>query len=398
MSKEKRIVYADNAATTRVADEVIQAMIPCFGEIYGNPSSIHTFGRNAKIMVEDARKKIADLLNCEATEIYFTSGGTESDNWAITTAIKSLSKKGKHIISSCIEHHAILHTLKEYEKQGYDVTYLNVDSNGLVSVDDFRNAIREDTIFASIMYVNNEIGTVQPIKELSSVAKEKGVAFHTDAVQAVGHIPVDISDLGVTMLSAAGHKFNGPKGVGFLYVNKKFRIYPSIHGGGHEKGKRAGTENVPSIVGLAKSLEISCNGMVVENERLAKMRDKLEAGLLKLERVRLNGDKSKRLPGLVNISVEFIEGEALLLMLDLKGISASSGSACTSGSLDPSHVLLALGLSHEIAHGSLRLSLGRYNTEQDVDYILDVIPEIINKLRIMSPLYENYVKGITKTL
>jgi cysteine desulfurase len=383
------MIYFDNAATTPIDDDVIEVMAQAMKNTYGNASSIHKAGVAAKNAMEDARVRVANLLHCDSREIYWTSGGTESDNWAIFGTVKLRANKGKHIITSQIEHHAVLHSFEQLEKEGFEVTYLPVDSDGYVSVADFEKAIRPDTIFVSIMLANNEIGTVQPISEIGAICKAKGIIMHTDAVQAVGHIPVDIEALNVDLLSFTAHKFNGPKGIGALYMNKKLRLPSYMIGGAHERGRRAGTENVPAILGLAKALEISCSHMDSEMARLTKLRDRLVDGVLKIPYTRVNGGLGgidRRLPGNINFSIELIEGESILLMLDLKGICASSGSACTSGSLDPSHVLLALGLKHEIAHGSLRITLGKYNTEQEVDYFLEVFPPIVERLRMMSPL------------
>ena len=385
-------IYMDNAATTAVKPEVLEAMMPYFTDIAGNPSSIHRAGRDARRAVEHAREQVATALGCEKSEVYFTAGGSESDNWAIKGAAIALQKKGRHIITSSIEHHAVLHTCEFLEKNGFEITYLPVDSEGFVRVEDVKNAIREDTILISIMMANNEIGTIEPIAEIGAVCKKHGVLFHTDAVQAIGHVPVDVKAMNVDMLSMSGHKFYAPKGVGALYVRSGVRLENLIEGGAQERSRRAGTENLPAIVGMGKAIEMITAEQQEENARLTAMRDRLIQGILeKIPDSRLNGHPTRRLPGNVNVSVRFIEGESLLLSLDMVGIAGSSGSACTSGSLDPSHVLLAIGLPHEIAHGSLRLTLGRDNTEQDVDYVLDQLPKIVERLRSMSPLYADYV-------
>lgn len=384
--------YFDNAATTAVRKEVLDAMLPYFTESYGNPSGIYKLAKENKKAVEQARETIAKALGAQANELFFTAGGTESDNWALRGIVEA-SKKGKHIITSKIEHHAILHTCEYLEKNGCEVTYLDVDEYGLISLEALKNAIRPDTAIISIMFANNEIGTIQPIAEIGAIARENNIVFHTDAVQAFGHIPIDVNEMNIDLLSISGHKLYGPKGIGALYVRKGIAIKPLIFGGAQEKKKRAGTENVTGIIGLAKATELMLGEMEEESKRLIGLRDKLIDGILNsVPHARLNGHPTKRLPGNVNISFEFIEGESILLLLNFKGIEASSGSACTSGSLDPSHVLLSIGLPHEKAHGSLRLSLGRYNTEQEVDYALAEIPPIITRLREMSPLYEDYLK------
>ena len=382
-----RYIYMDNAATTATRPEVLDAMLPYFAQHYGNPSSIHRAGRDGRRAVENARKQVAAALGAEPREIYFTAGGSESDNWAIRCAAKAMEKKGKHIITSSIEHHAVLHTCEYMQKQGYEITYLPVDEYGRVSVEDVKNAIRPDTVLITIMAANNEIGTLQPIAEIGKVAKEAGVLFHTDAVQAVGAVPIDVNAWNVDMLSLSGHKFHGPKGVGALYVRKGTRIGNLIFGGAQERGLRAGTENLPGIVGLGCAIELAVAELPEYTARMTAMRDRLIDGILAaIPDTRLNGHRTERLPANVNVSVRYIEGEALLMRLDLAGIAGSSGSACTSGSLDPSHVLLAIGLPHEIAHGSLRLSLGTGNTDEDVDYVLQKLPEIVQNLRAMSPL------------
>lgn len=384
----KHAVYMDNAATTRVKPEVIEAMLPYLSEFYGNPSSVHAFGRAARTAVDASRMKVAAAIGAKQEEIYFTGCGTESDNWAIIGTASRMRKKGAHIITSQIEHHAVLHTFDYLKHQGYKVTYLPVNSEGVVTPDTLREVITDDTTLVSVMAANNEIGTIQPIKELAAVAHEKGAAFHTDAVQAVGAIPVNVGEWGVDLLSMSAHKFHGPKGIGALYVRKG--VHPEIfmHGGQQERGLRAGTESVPHIVGMSTAIELAVNNIEEHSRRLTSMRDRLITGLLeKIPEARLNGHPTQRLPGNANISIRYVEGESLLLALDLKGIAGSSGSACTSGSLDPSHVLLAIGLPHEIAHGSLRLSLGDFNTNEDVDYVIETLPQIVSKLRDMSPLF-----------
>lgn len=384
-----RFVYADNAATTPVLDEVLKEMIPYYKDYYGNPSSLYSVGREAKKAVELSRETVADCLNASPNEIFFTSGGSEADNWAIKGVALEQKKKGKnHIISSKFEHHAVLHTLNSLEKQGFEVTYLDVHSDGLVRVEELENAIKDTTALVTIMYANNEIGTIQPIEEIGAVCRKHGVIFHTDAVQAIGNVKIDVKEQNIDLLSLTAHKIHGPKGVGALYIKKGIRISNLIDGGAQERGRRAGTENVAGIVGLSKAMKISCSTIDQRIEKLTKLRDKMIDGALKIERSRLNGHREKRLPGNVNLCFEGIEGESLLLMLDMNGICGSSGSACTSGSLDPSHVLLAIGLPHDIAHGSLRLSFSDQNSMEDVDYILEVLPKIVERLRAMSPLWE----------
>lgn len=390
---EKRFIYADNAATTKVSEPVLKAMMPYFTEQYGNASSIYELGRSAKKALETARETVAKSIGAEPSEIFFTSCGSESDNWAIRSVCERLAPKGKkHIITSVFEHHAILHTCQALEKNGFEVTYLPVYENGIVKPEDVKNAIREDTAIVTIMYANNEIGTIQPVEEIAAVCREKGVIFHTDAVQAVGHVKIDVHAQGIDMLSISGHKIHAQKGVGALYVRKGIPMTNLIYGGAQERNKRAGTENIPAIVGFAKAMELANTDIEERGRKTAVLRDRLIEGILKLPRTRLNGDREKRLPGTVNISIEGVEGESLLLMLDMNGICASSGSACTSGSLDPSHVLLALGLKHEVAHGSLRLSINEDTTDEDVDYILEVVPKVVNRLRDMSPLWERICK------
>lgn len=383
------IIYFDNAATTPIRPEVYDAMRPYIESCYGNPSSVYKLARESKKAIDLARKQVADAINADSGEIFFTGCGSESDNWAIKGVALALKDKGKHIITTNIEHHAILHTCEFLEENGYEVTYIPVDEYGMVSADDIKKAIRPDTILVSVMTANNEIGTIEPIKEIGAVCREKGVYFHTDAVQAVGHIKIDVKEMNIDLLSLSGHKIGAPKGIGALYIKKGVKIKNLIHGGQQEKGKRAGTENVIGIVALGKAIELAVSEMEDTMERLKYLRDKIINGVLKnIEYSRLNGHPEERLPGNVNISFEFIEGESMLLMLDAKGICASSGSACTSGSLDPSHVLLAIGLPHEKAHGSLRISLGYQNTEEEVDKLLEVLPPIVQRLREMSPLYE----------
>ncbi|MGN0808911.1 MAG: cysteine desulfurase NifS [Christensenellales bacterium] len=382
-------VYMDNAATTSLHKEVLDAMMPYLTDMYGNPSSLYYFGQETHKAIENARHQVAAALNAEDNEIIFTGCGTEADNMALKGIADRYQKKGKHIITSAVEHHAILHTCEYLEKHGYEVTYLPVDEYGRVTAQQVSDAIRDDTILVSIMFGNNEVGTIMPVKEIGAVCREKGVFFHTDAVQAVGHVKIDVKDMNIDMLSLSAHKFHGPKGVGALYVRKGIVVPPLLHGGAQERRKRAGTENVAGIVGLGKAIEIACSDIDGTAGRIAKLRDKLIAGIpAAIPEVKLNGHPTERLPGNVNFSIKYIEGESILLMLDLNGIAASSGSACTSGSLDPSHVLLAMGLPHEIAHGSVRLTLSDDTTEEDVDYVLEVLPDIVAKLRRMSPLYK----------
>ena len=385
-----RKVYADNAATTALSEKVLNKMMPYLTTVYGNPSSLYQIGSEAKDAVEEARETVANLIGADnASEIYFTSGGSESDNWAIKGVATALFKKGKnHIITSKFEHHAVLHTCKALEKQGFEVTYLDVYENGIVKPEDVKNAIRENTALVTIMYANNEIGTIQPIAEIGRICRDAKVLFHTDAVQAMGNVPINVKDDCIDLLSLTAHKFHGPKGCGALYVRRGVRPDILIDGGAQEKGRRAGTENVAGIVGLAEALKIAVETMDERKEKLTKMRNRLVDGLLKIERSRLNGDRDSRLAGNMNMCFEGIEGESLLLKLDLAGISASSGSACTSGSLDPSHVLLSIGLPHEIAHGSLRISFSDDNTEEDVDYILETVPGVVEYLRSFSPLWD----------
>lgn len=386
-------VYMDYAATTFVKPEVLDEMMPFFTEKYGNPSSFYGISRETKMAIDKARGRVAKALNCDQNEVYFTGGGSEADNWAIKGIASAHRKKGNHIITTKIEHHAVLHTCEYLEKQGFEVTYLNVDKEGFIDLEELKNAITDKTILVSIMFANNEIGTIQPVKEIGEICRERKVLFHTDAVQAVGNIPIDVKEMNIDLLSLAGHKIYGPKGIGALYIRKGVRIDNLIHGGGQERARRAGTENTASIVGLGKAIELATDNLEEHNKRLTILRDKLIDGLLNVPHTRLNGPRGdKRLPGNSNITFEFIEGESILLSLDFEGVCASSGSACTSGSLDPSHVLLAIGLPHELAHGSLRLTLGDGSTEEDVDYVLEVVPPIIERLRNMSPLWEDFIK------
>ena len=389
-----KIIYVDNAATTAMSDKAIEAMAPYFKGVYGNPSSLHTVGQIAKEALDSAREKIAKCLNCEPREIYFTSGGSEADNQCIRSAALQGAKKGKkHIISTAFEHHAVLHTLKKLEKEGFEVTYLDVHHDGLITPEQVKKAIRPDTALVTVMYANNEVGTIQPIAEIGKICREAGVIFHTDAVQAVGHIPVNVKADNVDMLSLSAHKFHGPKGMGALYCRRGLPLLTFIEGGAQERGKRAGTENLAGAAGMAAALEEAVQNLEKNAEKLTYLRDKLIKGLSKIPHSKLNGDRKNRLPGNVNMCFEGIEGESLLLLLDAKGICASSGSACTSGSLDPSHVLLALGLPHEVAHGSLRLSLSEANTEQDIDYIVAEVPKVVEYLRNISPVWEELEKG-----
>lgn len=391
---EKRYIYADNAATTAVSEEVLNAMLPYFRTGYGNASSIYKLGRDAQRAVEEAREKVAKAIGADPAEIYFTSCGSESDNWAIKGIAENMAKKGKkHIITSVFEHHAVLHTCEYLEKNGFEITYIPVNDKGLIDPAEVGRAIREDTALVTIMYANNEIGTIQPIDEIAKVCKEKKVIFHTDAVQAVGHVEIDVHKQGIDLLSLSGHKIHAQKGIGALYIRKGIALPNIIHGGAQERGKRAGTENVPAIVGLGTAIEIATSNIAEKAAAVIPKRNRLIDGILQLPYTRLNGDRDKRLPGNLNISIEGIEGESLLLMLDMNGICASSGSACTSGSLDPSHVLLSIGLTHAVAHGSLRLSIEEDITDEDIDYILKVIPEVVNKLRSMSPVWERMMKG-----
>ena len=383
-----RQIYLDHAATTSVKPEVLEAMLPYFTQKYGNPSSIYFVGRESKKAIEESREKVALALGAQSKEIYFTGSGTESDNWAVKGVAYANKQKGNHIITTSIEHAAVLHTCQYLEGEGFEVTYLPVDENGLVTAEQVSAAIKPTTILISIMFANNEIGTIQPIAEIGKIAKSKGIFFHTDAVQAVGNVHINVDEMNIDLLSLSAHKFYGPKGIGVLYIRKGVKITSFMHGGSQERARRASTENVPSIVGLGKAIEIATTDIDTYNNKLLALRDKtIEEITKKIPFIRLNGDRYKRLPGNVNFSFEFIEGESLLLMLDMKGIAASSGSACTSGSLDPSHVLLAIGLPHEIAHGSLRLTFGEENTVEDIDRLMEVLPFIVQRLREMSPLY-----------
>ena len=393
----KTRIYLDNAATTKTSQEVVDAMLPYFTENYGNASSIYEVGQRSKEAITTAREDIAKVLGAKTEEIYFTAGGSEADNWALKAAFEAYSKKGNHIITTKIEHHAILHTCEYLEKKGAEITYLDVDENGLVNLDELQKAIRPETILISIMFANNEIGTIEPVKEIGMIAKEHGVLFHTDAVQAFGQVPIDVDEMNIDMLSSSAHKINGPKGIGFLYIRKGVKIRSFVHGGAQERKRRAGTENVPGIVGYGVAAKRAAETMEVRTAKERELRDYFIDRVLKeIPYVKLNGDPVKRLPNNINLSFRFVEGESLLIMLDMKGIAASSGSACTSGSLDPSHVLLAIGLPHEIAHGSLRLTLGEDTTKEDLDYTLEQLKEIIGKLRDLSPLYEDFVKKQTK--
>ena len=390
----EKLIYLDNAATTKTRPEVVEAMLPYFTEYYGNPSSVYTFSSESKKAVTNAREIIAKSLGAKTNEIYFTAGGSESDNWALVATAEAYSAKGKHIITSKIEHHAILHTCQYLEKRGYEVTYLDVDENGVVKLDELKKAIRPDTILISIMFANNEIGTIEPIAEIGAIAKAHGVLFHTDAVQAFGQEPIQVDEMNIDMLSSSGHKLNGPKGIGFLYIRKGVKIRSFVHGGAQERKRRAGTENVPGIVGFGKAAELAFASMEERTARERELRDYMISRFEKeIPYVKINGDREHRLANNVNACFRFVEGESMLIMLDMKGICASSGSACTSGSLDPSHVLLAIGLPHEIAHGSLRLTLGADTTKEQIDTTVDAIKEIVAHLRSMSPLYEDFVKN-----
>ena len=389
----EKMIYLDNAATTKTRPEVVEAMLPYFTEFYGNPSSVYTFSAKSKEAVTKAREIIADSLGVKSNEIYFTAGGSEADNWALVAAAEAYEAKGKHIITSKIEHHAILHTCEYLEKRGYEVTYLDVDENGVVKLDELKKAIRPDTILISIMFANNEIGTIEPIKEIGAIAKEHGILFHTDAVQAYGHVPISADEYNIDMLSASGHKINGPKGIGFLYIRKGVKIRSFIHGGAQERRRRAGTENVPGIVGFGKAVQLAMDEMEERTKKEVEMREYLmEKVLREVPFTRINGSRTSRLPNNINFAFQFIEGESLLIKLDMAGICGSSGSACTSGSLDPSHVLLAIGLPHEIAHGSPRLTLSEENTMEEMDITADKIKEIVAYLRELSPLYEDYMR------
>lgn len=392
---DNKVIYLDHAATTATRPEVVEAMLPYFTENYGNPSTVYELGSKNKSAVTHSRETIAKALGTDAANIYFTAGGSEADNWALVATAEAYKNKGNHIITSKIEHHAILHTCEYLEKErGYEVTYIDVDENGIIKLDELKKAIRPTTILISVMFANNEIGTIQPIKEIGAIAREHGILFHTDAVQAFGQIPIDVDELNIDMLSSSGHKLNGPKGIGFLYIRKGVKIRSFIHGGAQERKRRAGTENVPGIVGFGKAVEIAMATMDKRIKQETELRDYLiDRILAEVPYTRLNGDRERRLPNNANFSFQFIEGESLLIMLDMAGICGSSGSACTSGSLDPSHVLLAIGLPHEIAHGSLRLTLGEDNTREEMDYVIEKIKGIVERLRSMSPLYEDFVKA-----
>ena len=393
-----KFIYLDHAATTQTKPEVVDAMLPYFTEFYGNPSSVYKFSNKGKEAILNARTTIANSLNTEVTNIYFTAGGSEADNWALKATAEAYSAKGKHIITSKIEHHAILHTCEWLEKQGYEITYIDVDENGILKLDQLEKAIRPDTILVSVMFANNEIGTVQPIREIGELCRSKGIPFHTDAVQAAGHMPINVKEMNIDLLSMSGHKFHAPKGVGVLYAKRGMPLFNIIEGGAQERGKRAGTENIPGIVALAAALKESVDNMEANTAKIIPMRDKLFAELSKIPHSKINGSLEHHVPGTVNMCFEGIEGESLLLMLDAKGICASSGSACTSGSLDPSHVLLSIGLPHEVAHGSLRLSIGEYNTMEEIDYIIKVVPEVVAYLRSISPVWEDLENGKRKHL
>lgn len=389
----REIIYLDNAATTKTRPEVVQEMLPYFTELYGNPSSVYEFSSPSKKAIARSRETIAQSLGAKANEIYFTAGGTESDNWAIKATAEAYQSKGNHIITSKIEHHAVLHTCEYLEKRGFEVTYLDVDENGVVKLEELKKAIRPTTILISIMFANNEIGTIEPVKEIGAIAKEHGIFFHTDAVQAYGHLPINVDECNIDMLSASGHKINGPKGIGFLYIRTGLKTRSFIHGGAQERKRRGGTENVPGIVGLGKAAEIAMATMEERTKKESELRDYLmDRVMAEVPYSRINGHRTDRLPNNVNFAFQFIEGESLLIKLDMAGICGSSGSACTSGSLDPSHVLLAIGLPHEIAHGSLRLTLNEENTREQMDYVADQIKEIVTYLRNMSPLYEDFIR------
>ena len=391
------MIYLDNAATTKTAPEVVDAMLPYFSEYYGNASTIYSLGAESKKAMDHARQTIADSLGAKPEEIYFTAGGSESDNWALKATAEAYASKGKHIITTKIEHHAILHTCEWLENHGFEVSYIDVDENGVLKLDELKKAIRPTTILISVMFANNEIGTIQPIKEIGEIAKEHGILFHTDAVQAYGHVPINVDDLHIDMMSASGHKINGPKGIGFLYIRTGVKIRSFIHGGAQERKRRAGTENVPGIVGFGKAAEIAAANMEERIKYESELRDYLmDRVIAEIPYARINGRRENRLPNNANFSFQFIEGESMLIMLDDKGICGSSGSACTSGSLDPSHVLLAIGLPHEIAHGSLRLTLSEETTREDIDYTVDNLKAIVARLRSMSPLYEDFIKHQAK--
>lgn len=389
----KRFIYLDNAATTKTRPEVVEAMLPYFTEFYGNPSSVYEFSNASKKAINRSRETIAEAIGAKTNEIYFTAGGTESDNWALVATAEAYQSKGNHIITSKIEHHAVLHTCEYLEKRGFEVTYLDVDENGVIKLDELKKAIRPTTILISIMFANNEIGTIEPIREIGEIASEHGIIFHTDAVQAFGHVPINVDEYHIDMMSASGHKLNGPKGIGFLYIRTGIKIRSFMHGGAQERKRRGGTENVPGIVGFGKAVEIAMNTMEERTKKETELRDYLMNRVMaEVPYVRINGHRKNRLSNNVNFAFQFIEGESLLIMLDMDGICGSSGSACTSGSLDPSHVLLAIGLPHEIAHGSLRLTLNAENTMEEMDYVVESIKKIVEKLRGMSPLYEDFIR------
>ncbi|WP_313071775.1 cysteine desulfurase NifS [Lacrimispora sp.] len=393
----KQLIYLDNAATTMTRPEVVEAMLPYFTEFYGNPSSVYEFSGISKKAITGARETIANALGAKSNEIYFTAGGSEADNWALIATAEAYESKGKHIITSKIEHHAVLHTCEYLEKRGFEVTYLDVDENGVIKLEELKKAIRPDTILISIMFANNEIGTIEPIKEIGQIAKENGIFFHTDAVQAFGHVPINVDEYNIDMLSTSAHKVNGPKGIGCLYIRTGIKSRSFVHGGGQERKRRAGTENVPGIVGFGKAVELAITEMDERIQKETELREYLMKRVMdEIPYTRINGHRKNRLSNNVNFAFQFIEGESLLIMLDMKGICGSSGSACTSGSLDPSHVLLAIGLPHEIAHGSLRLSLDHINTKEEMDYVVDSTKEIVAKLRSMSPLYEDYLRHQAK--
>lgn len=393
----KQFIYLDNAATTKTRPEVVETMLPYFTESYGNPSSVYEFSGISKKAITGARETIANALGAKSNEIYFTAGGSEADNWALIATAEAYESKGKHIITSKIEHHAVLHTCEYLEKRGFEVTYLDVDETGVIKLEELKKAIRPDTILISIMFANNEIGTIEPIKEIGQIAKEHGVLFHTDAVQAFGHVPINVDEYNIDMLSASGHKINGPKGIGFLYIRTGIKSRSFVHGGGQERKRRAGTENVPGIVGFGKAVELAIAEMDERIQKETDLREYLMNRVMdEIPYTRINGHRKNRLSNNVNFAFQFIEGESLLIMLDMKGICGSSGSACTSGSLDPSHVLLAIGLPHEIAHGSLRLTLDQVNTREEMDYVVESMKEIVDKLRSMSPLYEDYMRHQAK--
>ncbi|MBE5906360.1 MAG: cysteine desulfurase NifS [Lachnospiraceae bacterium] len=389
----QKVIYLDNAATTKVRPEVVEAMLPFFTEHYGNASAVYSVGAEAKEALTNAREQVANVIGAKPEEIYFTAGGSESDNWALKATAELMKEKGNHIITSKIEHHAILHTCEYLEKQGFEVTYLDVDEEGVVDLEQLKAAIRPTTILISVMFANNEIGTIEPIKEIGAIAREHGILFHTDAVQAFGQVPINVDEMNIDMLSASGHKLNGPKGIGMLYIRKGVKIRSFVHGGAQERKRRAGTENIPGIVGFGKACELARKSMKERMQKETELRDYLMARIEKeIPHVKINGSRVHRLPNNVNVCFRFIEGESMLIMLDQKGICGSSGSACTSGSLDPSHVLLAIGLPHEIAHGSLRLTLSDETTRDDIDYTVDELVKIIERLRQMSPLYEDFIK------